>query len=182
MHSSAAGTERKLFDYLPAILRETKELTILVDRAEQPESDRLWDRLDRLWAEQFIETAGDAALSRWEGMMGLPPAPSLEERRAAVLRRLREAPPFTLNDLIAWLDEMCGRGRVTIEINYSLYKLTVRLAPDGPLTAVESFLARRLPANILLDADFYYARHADLRPFRHMALAAKTHLRIREDI
>jgi hypothetical protein len=175
-------SDRRLFDYLPSILRGAEELAVLVDRAEQPESDRLWEKLDWLWAEQFIETAGDAALSRWERMMGLPPADSLEERRAAILRRLREATVFTLKTLIANLEEMCGRGRVTVDMDYDRYQLTVRMAPDGPFAAVESLLVRRVPANILLDTDFYYVRHVDLRPFRHSELAARTHLRIREDV
>jgi hypothetical protein len=169
-------------DYLPTILREAKELVVLVDKAEQPESDKLWEGLDCLWAEQFIDSAGEAGLSRWEGMMGLPPAPSLPERRAAILSRLRETPAFTFRSLIAVLEEICGKGRFIIDMDYNNYKLTLLLAPNGPTAVVKALLARRLPANIMLDAGFFYARHIDLVSFRHRDLAAKTHLRIREDI
>jgi hypothetical protein len=166
---------------LPSILRKAKELSVLVDGAEQPENNLLWKKLEWLWDEQFIETAGDAALSRWEKMMNLPPASSIEERREAILRRLREATIFTLKQLRALLEELCGPGRFTVEMNYGKYRLIVRITPDSPAATVESVLARRIPANILLDMGFYYVRHNDLTPFRHRELASNTHLRIRED-
>ena len=175
-------TSRQLLDYLPSILRDAAELITLVDKAEQPEIDELWGRAGLLWNEQFIETASASSLSRWERMMGLPSAASMEERRDAILRRLREIPPFTLKELIALLEEMCGADRVTVDMDYGGYRLTVRLAPDGPFPAVQSLLIRRLPANILMDLDFYYIRHIELRPLRHSELAARTHIRIREDV
>jgi hypothetical protein len=174
--------DRRLFDYIPAILRDARELRILIERAEQPETDKLWERISWLWDEQFIDTAGDTALSRWEKMMGLPPSSSFAERRTVILRRLREEPVFTLKALISTLEEMCGAGKVAVTMDYDNYTLIVRMEPGGPVNAVRSLLTRRVPANILLDVDFYYARHIDLRPFTHEQLSENTHINIREDV
>ena len=170
--------DRRLFDYLPEVFHETKELAVLVDEAEQPESDNLWGLLGLLWKEQFIETAEGEALSRWEKMMGLPVAPTIDERRDAILARLREPPAFTMNVFEPMLEELCGAGQYVFEMDYERYELTVVLVPGGPMEALKAFLTRRLPANISIS---YYVRHLKLEEYTHEQLGERTHKQIREE-
>jgi hypothetical protein len=172
--------ERKLLDWLPPLFRETDGYRVLFEGAGQPEIDPLWAMIDTLWDEQFIQSASEQGVLRWEGLTGLPPAGSLEERRNAVLARVKEMPPFTEEHLIQALEALCGAGWVTAVTDVERCRLTVRIPPRGPAGAVSDMLARRLPANIALDLDFYYATHNRLGAYRHGGLAAHTHKTIKE--
>ena len=170
--------DRRLQDYLPPVLQAARALRVLLERGQQPETDTLWDGAETLWAEQFVGTATAYGLSRWEGMMKLPPSGSLEERREAVLARLREIPPFTMRSLTAALEALCES--VEIALDPPRYTLRVRVAPASKLAAARALLARRLPANILLDLDILRQSHGKLGGYRHRELTAFTHRAARE--
>lgn len=172
--------DRKLTGWLPPVLRQAREYRVLLDGAGQPETDRLWASVDRLWAEQFIETSGARGLERWEGMMRLPPAGPLEERRRAIILRLRETPRFTEDTLRTVLTELCGPGRFTSVTDAERLTLTVRLARRSPMEAVGAMLARRLPANIAVDLGWHTATHRSLNNYRHGQLAGNTHEQLKE--
>lgn len=110
--------------------------------------------------------------------MKLPPSGNLEERREAVLARLREIPPFTMRSLAAALAELCGNYEM--ELDRSRYTLRVRVAPAAATAAARALLVRRLPANILLDLDALRQSHARAGAYRHRELAAYTHGAVRE--
>ena len=57
--------ERKLIDYLPYAVRDFKEYEGIME-SEQPEFDQAWGNADDLLNNQFISTAGNMGLSRWE--------------------------------------------------------------------------------------------------------------------
>ncbi|MDR0326296.1 MAG: YmfQ family protein [Oscillospiraceae bacterium] len=171
---------RRLFDYLPPVLQKAPENRVLLDAAEQPETGALWEAAQALWAEQFIDSATDYGLSRWERMMRIPSAGDENARRQAILVRLRETPPFTLRLLLTALGELCGPGKFELSLAYNRYTLTVRVTPRSPMGEVRALLSRWLPANILLDLDYLYLSHNKARAYRHEQLAAFTHKTVRE--
>ena len=63
---------KKLQDYLPPILLKTYEFPLLCD-TEQPEIDRLRDAADAVLDAQFLSTAGEYAISRYEKIFGVVP-------------------------------------------------------------------------------------------------------------
>ncbi|MDR0294327.1 MAG: YmfQ family protein [Oscillospiraceae bacterium] len=170
---------RRLFDYLPPALRRARELRVLLDCAEQPETDGLWGAMELLWAEQFIGSATGDGLARWEGMMRLPPAGDIAARREAVLMRFRETPPFTASSLPDAMDALCGPGRYEME-KRGPFELWVRISKYAPLAEARALLRRWLPANILMDMDFLYLTQEKLRKYSHGELAAFTHTGIRD--
>jgi hypothetical protein len=164
------------------MLSEAREYRVLLEDAAGPEITVLWDALDALWAELFAETAGETGLARWEKMMQLPPAGDLEARRGAVLARFRETPPFTEDVLQRMLEELCGSENFHTVTDAAKYELTVRVSPRVPLQPVAAMLARRLPANIAVDLDKYYATHRMLTVYRHRDLAGYMHEEIKEAV
>lgn len=57
--------DRKLINYLPYVVRDYAEFQGITG-AEQPEFETAWAAADDLLANQFIKTAGNLGLSRWE--------------------------------------------------------------------------------------------------------------------
>ena len=173
-------TDRRLDGWLPPLLGLAREYRVLLG-AEQPEIDGLWLAVRRLWAEQFIDSAGEEGILRREGMMRLPPAGDLETRRGAVLARWRETPPFTKETLETVLTELCGAKRFETEMDAVRCELIVRLAPSVAAEAVTAMLARRLPANIAVKTGLLFISHRRLAAHRHRELAARTHKELVEE-
>ena len=86
---------KKLQDYLPPILLKTYEFPLLCE-TEQPEIDRLHDAADAVLDAQFISTAGEYAISRYEKIFGVVPqdTDTLDERRFKVLTRINTSCRF----------------------------------------------------------------------------------------
>lgn len=64
--------DRKLINYLPYVVRDYAEFQGITG-AEQPEFETAWAAADDLLANQFIKTAGNLGLSRWEKSWVSPP-------------------------------------------------------------------------------------------------------------
>ena len=82
---------KKLHDYLPPILLKTYEFPLLCD-TEQPEIDCLRDAADAVLDAQFISTAGEQGIARYEKIFKITPmdTDTLDERRFKVsLRSMR---------------------------------------------------------------------------------------------
>ena len=92
--------DRKLINYLPYVVRDYAEFQGITG-AEQPEVETAWAAADDLLANQFIKTAGNLGLSRWEKILGITPkgTDTLDDRRFRVLARMKEALPSTLPQL-----------------------------------------------------------------------------------
>lgn len=87
-------------NYLPPVVREIREFKVLTE-AENPEFQKLLEVLGQVMDNQFILTATDYGLSRWERMLKIiPPRDStFPQRRAAILAKLRAQTPFNLDAL-----------------------------------------------------------------------------------
>ena len=71
-----------LVSYLPCFLTEFKENIVLLD-AENPEFEFLWKSFDRILKNEYISTADEYGLSRFEDIVGIKPLAddTLESRR-----------------------------------------------------------------------------------------------------
>ena len=100
---------KKLQDYLPPILLKTYEFPLLCD-TEQPEIDRLRDAADAVLDAQFISTAGETAIARYEKIFGITPmdTDTLAERRFKVLAKINAQLPFSVRRLRQQLETLCG--------------------------------------------------------------------------
>lgn len=176
---------KKLQDYLPPILLKTYEFPLLCD-TEQPEIDRLRDAADAVLDAQFISTAGETAIARYERIFGITPmdTDTLAERRFKVLAKINAQLPFSVRRLRQQLETLCGADGYKLELDGDRYTLTVKVALTAKRNqqAVEELLADIVPANMVCTTSLLYNQHADLTRFTHAQLALLTHFEIREEV
>lgn len=176
---------KKLNEYLPSILLKTYEFPLLCD-TEQPEIDRLRDAADAVLDAQFISTAGETAIARYEKIFGITPmdTDTLAERRFKVLAKINAQLPFSVRRLRQQLETLCGADGYKLELDGGKYALTVKVALTAKRNqqAVEELLADIVPANMVCTTSLLYNQHADLTRFTHAQLALLTHFEIREEV
>lgn len=176
---------KKLNEYLPSILLKTYEFPLLCD-TEQREFDRLNTAADAVLDAQFISTAGETAIARYEKIFGITPmdTDTLAERRFKVLAKINAQLPFSVRRLRQQLETLCGADGYKLELDGDRYTLTVKVALTAKRNqqAVEELLADIVPANMVCTTSLLYNQHADLTRFTHAQLAALTHFAIREEV
>ena len=176
---------KKLQDYLPPILLKTYEFPLLCE-TEQLEIDRLHDAADAVLDAQFLSTAGEYAIQRYEKIFGVVPqdTDTLDERRFRVLTKINAQLPFSVRRLRQQLETLCGEDGYKLEVNGGVYTLTVKVALTAKRNqqAVEELLADIVPANMVCTTSLLYNQHADLTRFTHAQLALLTHFEIREEV
>lgn len=177
--------DRKLINYLPYVVRDYAEFKG-ISEAEQPEFESAWGSSDDLLNNQFISTAGNLGLSRWEKILGITPkgTDTLEDRRFRILTRLNEELPYTLSQLRNILETLCGSGNYSAEVMEGTYQLIVKigLAAKNNFSDVESLLDRVVPQNLIVTLLQLYNTHAELGRFTHAQLAAYTHDQMRNEV
>ena len=176
---------KKLQDYLPPILLKTYEFPLLCE-TEQPEIDRLHDAADAVLDAQFLSTAGEYAIQRYEKIFGVVPqdTDTLDERRFKVLAKINAQLPFSVRRLRQQLATLCGEDGYKLEVGGGKYTLTVKVALTAKRNqqAVEELLADIVPANMVCTTSLLYNQHADLTRLTHAQLALLTHFEIREEV
>ena len=163
--------ERKIQDYWPEIIRRSPCFKAIAEGCQEA-LEQIWKDARGLLDEQFIDSASPETLSRWEGMLGTP---SFENRREAILSRLRESPPYTLDSLARALEVIAGGpGLVMFEMTEP-YTLRVLAAADVSLGEIAALLARSIPANIAYTVGPLHTTQGVLGKMRHSELAIMTH-------
>lgn len=148
--------DRLILEYLPVILRTVPEFAALM-AAEQPELEGLWTAQDDVLANQFLLSATDYGIRRWERILKIYPKDTdgLEMRRARVLAVLRLKLPYTLRWLRGWLDDLCGAGNYGLAITDYLIDLDLGFdgIPEAEKLAADivALLQAVKPANMILD-------------------------------
>lgn len=176
---------KKLNEYLPSILLKTYEFPLLCD-TEQREFNRLNTAVDEVLDAQFVSTAGERGIERYEQIFSIVPqdTDTLDERRFRVLAKINAQLPFSVRRLRQQLETLCGADGYRMEIDGGKYTLTVKVALTAKRNqqAVEELLADIVPANMVCTTSLLYNQHADLTRFTHAQLALLTHFEIREEV
>ena len=91
--------EVDLVSYLPPFLAEFKEIAVTLE-AENPEFVLVWNAAERVLYNEFIETADEYGISRFEKILNILPSKedTLESRRARVQARWFNTIPYTMKD------------------------------------------------------------------------------------
>ena len=141
----------RLKKYLPKFVGEIKEFQEL-DQTVSVEIDKLRDKLEQLQANQFIETANDEGLRRYEQILGLSSASDLETRRFNILNKYNSTIPFTLRWLTNMLNTTLGKGNFLLDIDYRCYTLTISVATSKEhlIPMIYKDLRKKIPCNLVL--------------------------------
>lgn len=176
---------KKLQDYLPEILLKTYEFPLLCD-TEQPEFDRLSAAADETLSDQFVETAGERGLARYEKIFGITPmdTDTLAERRFKVLAKINAQLPFSVRRLRQQLETLCGADGYKLEVNGAVYTLTVKVALTAKRNqqAVEELLADIVPANMVCTTSLLYNTWEQIKKLTWGELKKLTWREIKEEV
>lgn len=146
--------EVDLVSYLPPFIAEYKE-TNLTLTAENPEFVLVWKAADRTLKNEFIATADEYGVSRFEKILHILPSrdDTLENRRSRIQFRWFTNLPYTWQMLIQKLIALYGEDDFTITTQFDFYQinLNVNLELFGQVEDLEHIIETMLPCNMVMD-------------------------------
>ena len=144
-----------LVSYLPPFLAEFKEIAVTLE-AENPEFVLVWNAAERVLSNEFIETADEYGISRFEKILNILPSTedTLESRRARVQARWFNTIPYTMKSFLAKLIALCGDSDFTVTKEYQNYKVKIltNLELFGQVEELEHIIETMLPCNMVVDS------------------------------
>ena len=178
--------DRKLLEYLPPVLRGVREYGAILEDAQQPEMVSAWGGLENVLKDQFIVTATENGVKRWEQILGIVPkgTESLDARKFTILARMNEQLPFTYAMLEEQLRSLCGVDNYTLTIQHGDYGVYVQvgLKAKSNYDDVAGLLRRVVPANMVLYLSLKYNQQQTLAKFTHRELGSHTHNQLRNEV
>lgn len=147
--------DRRLLNYLPPVLREVLEFQA-INMANEPEISAAWDALDRLMANQFLDTADSAGVSVWEQELRIRPkgTDTLEARKVRIKSMWNLELPYTIIWLRQWLAAV-AEGlpyEAKVRDGYTLDILT-QWDKDGQVESIKNLLEQGIiPSNIFVNS------------------------------
>lgn len=170
--------------YLPKFVRDYREIKETME-AEQPSVDEAWEDVGKVMNDQFVDTATESGIARYEKILGIKPKAThtLDERRFNILTKMNEQLPFTMETLENTLLQLCGKDGCSLFLNENAYALTVKLAltNENNIQAVTDMLNRMLPANMVKSVVMFNT-HLVLAQHTHGQLANYTYKDVREEL
>ena len=168
--------------YLPELLQPIQDFQGLND-AYKAELKDLYEACAALFDDQFISTASETILAKWENHLGILPnaTDTLDERRFRILAKLNDTPPYTERYLKNKLVELCSDGEFELEIDIPNYTVSVGVTLNSPANTdtIYAWLRELLPANLLLSVYQVLTRHYELVGLTHNDLSHYTHNQIK---
>lgn len=145
-----------LWYYLPPFLKEFLELREILG-AEEPEFQELVKQYDDVLKDNFIITATERGIARFESTLGIRPdaSASLETRRSAVLTKWWDATPYTLRTLKNRIALIQGNSNIQISFdkdNPHCIQIVTRLETAGQVDDLAYIIQTMLPANLEVDS------------------------------
>lgn len=177
--------DRNMIDYYPRVLQLVQEVIGMSD-GQQEGFDQLWDNLGTAMGDQFLSTATEYGIARWEGILGISPrgGDTLEDRRFRVKARVNEQLPYTMRVLEQKLVTLCGEDGYSITLNHGAYTLTVKVALSAKsnFDDVDDLVRRIAPANLVIIVELKYNQYETLSKFTHRQLANYAHDQLRNEV
>lgn len=142
-----------LLRYLPHWFRRILDFQEIC-KTESVQMEALAAAINAVADNFFFQTMDEGAVSTWEKIFGIVPNPqteTLDFRRQRVLNRVSMQPPFTLGFLYQKLDQIIGKGKYEIHVDYPNYTLYILSSAENQSYATEvSYTVGRIkPAHIV---------------------------------
>lgn len=145
-----------LVSYLPHFLAEYKETNAALT-AENPEFQITWNAAKRVLYNEFIETADEYGISRFEKLLKIFPTKedTLESRRSRVRVRWFSFLPYVWRVFIQKLITLCGENNFTATKQFDFYQidLDVNLELFGQVEELERLIETMIPCNMIVTAN-----------------------------
>ena len=171
--------DRELISYLPKFLQEYREIQILM-KQEQNQAENLWNSIDKMWENQYIDELDSDGCERWERMLGYKPKDTftLEERRKLIHSK-------TLQDrtgLDKVLNGLLGEDGYKAEVRGNHLIVRIKLGNKNMLLAVKKMLEEVKPAGMVMELIVMYNTYEMLKPYKYQKLKNYTYKQLREDV
>lgn len=169
----------KIINYYPEFLANIREYKQL-GATEDAELANIWEVLDKIRSELYINTAENVGLERWENILGIVnTSDDVAFRRFRILSRLNST-SLTLNQRLTFI---VGADNYKIDYYFKEYKLKVSLTLDTKEyeKEVRRMLDEVVPTNLIIDFGLLYNTHEILGRFTHEQLSKYTHQKLREN-
>ena len=144
-----------LVSYLPLYLDGYEENPATLE-AENPEFILIWNATDRVLKNEFIETADEYGISRFEKILNIFPSKedTLESRRARVQARWFSSIPYTFKAFVSKLAALCGDTDFTIIKDYEKYRIEIftDLELFGQVDELEHIIETVMPCNMIVNS------------------------------
>ena len=148
--------EVDLVSYLPPFIAEYKE-TNLTLTAENPEFVLVWRAADRTLKNEFIATADEYGIGKFEKILRIFPSrdDTLESRRSRVRSRWFTTLPYTWRMFLQKLIVLCGENDFTVIKQFDLYRidLQVELKLFGQIEELERIIETMFPCNMVVESN-----------------------------
>lgn len=153
-----------LLAYLPPFMQNFTEIAATLN-AEDPEFVIVWDSADRVLKNQFIATADEYGISRFEKILKIFPSKedTLESRRSRVQNRWFNDMPCTLRTLVYRLTTLCaGHGFTLTKYFTDAYTLEIYtdLELFGQVEELERIIGSVIPCNLVVKSTNYIILNA----------------------
>lgn len=145
----------ELESYLPEYLKGYREIANTL-KAENPEFKLLWENVDRLLKNCFIDTADEYGISRMEKMIGITPSDldTLETRRIRVQALWWNPTPYTIRAFIKKLEELCKEGSFEVDksrLEEYFIGIRTNLWQYGEVDSLRRLVNGMVPANMRVE-------------------------------
>lgn len=142
----------RLKKYLPEFVSEIKEFQE-VDKACSSEIDELRSKLQQLQDNQFIETANNEGLRKYEQMLNIAYVEDVPTRKFNILNKYNSTIPFTMMWLTNTLSTTLGKGSFLLDMNYNKYTLTISVvaSKEHLISSLYKDLRKKIPCNLILN-------------------------------
>lgn len=153
-----------LLAYLPPFMQDFTEIAATLN-AEDPEFVIVWDSADRVLKNQFIATADEYGISRFEKILKILPSKedTLESRRSRVQNRWFNDMPCTLRTLVYRLTTLCADHGFTLT-KYFTDAYTLEIHTDlelfGQVEELERIIGSVIPCNLVVKSTNYIILNA----------------------
>lgn len=145
-----------LVSYLPLFMADFKEISATLE-AENPEFVLVWNATDKVLKNEFIESADEYGITRFEKILGILPSTedTIESRRARIKTRWFDTIPYTLKSFIAKLIVICGDNDFVVIKDYDNYKIKVltNLEMFGQVKDLELMINNVIPCNMIINSE-----------------------------
>lgn len=172
-------------DLWPPIMQELKEFQKIAE-IEDVFIEKLWQEIENIVDDQFIQTATEKGIARREKMLNVSPFAddTIETRRFRVQSVWNDKLPYTYRVLLERLDSLCGPDGYVIELDAGQYSLNIKieLTRRRMFDEVVRLTRQMVPANIVITVELRYIQHLTLAYFTHEQLSQYTHYQLRNEV
>lgn len=174
--------DRQLIEYLPWFMQKYREMKLICDE-EQKQTDSIWQEVEKIWDNQFIVSADEETIKKWEHMLGVMVENTwtLQDRKNKILSIITEQRPYTDETLDIMLKTIFGENNYQVEYTEP-FKMLISVSFDSKneIKNVEKMLDRILPANLIWEVDIFHNKYSLLQQYTHNQLASYTHEEMRD--